>query len=385
MSTYFQPYEGKRPYVFISYAHRDSERVLTLLNELNARKLRLWYDEGIPAGSDWPKNIELHMRNSASVLFFLSESAMASANCYSEIQTAHNLSKPIGIVRLDDAVPDSRWKALLESAPVLGAAPEPQAEDVQSWKLLKRKYYRRWSDNLRTDVIGLAVSLFLLLGVAAGLIALINSEPERSSPDAAAPPPTTETTAKAPEETVPEPTVDPGLFPVVFPDAQQERAVRLILQKSEGDVLRPDLADVKGLYLCGNMVLEDPEDITADADGTVRVSGAPVVTGIVSDLSLIGQMVFLEKLALVDQPLDDLSPLNGLVLLTELDLRSSTVSDLSVLADLPSLTVLHLEHTAVSDLSALESLPSLKTVTVSADMLPLSFTEDKPFRVILIP
>ena len=52
MNTFFRPYEGKRPYVFISYSHRDSETVLNLLSVLNERKLRLWYDEGIPAGSD---------------------------------------------------------------------------------------------------------------------------------------------------------------------------------------------------------------------------------------------------------------------------------------------------------------------------------------------
>ncbi len=62
MSRYFKPYEGSRPYVFISYSHRDSDRVLDIISELDRRKLRLWYDEGIPAGSDWPKNIESHMR-----------------------------------------------------------------------------------------------------------------------------------------------------------------------------------------------------------------------------------------------------------------------------------------------------------------------------------
>ena len=81
MSTFFRPYEGRRPYCFISYSHRDSETVLNVLSVLNDRKLRLWYDEGIPAGSDWPKSIEQHMRECAAVLFFLSGTALSSPNC----------------------------------------------------------------------------------------------------------------------------------------------------------------------------------------------------------------------------------------------------------------------------------------------------------------
>ena len=50
-----------------------------------------------------------------------------------------------------------------------------------------------------------------------------------------------------------------------------------------------------------------------------------------------------------------------------------------------SLTDLHIEHTNVRDLTALQSLSSLRTVTVSADMLPLSWSENKQFKVILIP
>ena len=54
------------------------------------------------------------------------------------------------------------------------------------------------------------------------------------------------------------------------------------------------------------------------------------------------------------------------------------------LKDLPSLQVLHLEHTGVRDLTPLENLPRLKAVTVSREMLPLTWSENPRFTVILV-
>ena len=59
---FFKPYEGKAPYIFISYSHQDSEKVIKTIKPLQDHLYRLWYDEGIPAGSDWPRNIAVHMK-----------------------------------------------------------------------------------------------------------------------------------------------------------------------------------------------------------------------------------------------------------------------------------------------------------------------------------
>lgn len=408
MSVFFRPYEGKRPYVFISYSHRDSERVLDLLTELDRRKLRLWYDEGIPAGSDWPMNIDLHMRGSAAVLFFLSGTALDSPNCFSEIKTAAVLRKPILIVRLDDAAPDRYWKPLFERAEILtfpcgGTEPvgirpwsevqtqlppvgEPTANEILQWKRLRRSFFRKWTDRIRGEWIGAAVALALLAAAALGLTALLRG---RFDPPAASTPAPTAAPTQAITPTpgaVPTPTIDPGYFPVTLPDAQQDAAVRSILGKEKDDViLRPELAELKELYFCGHMVLRSADGIAYAADGAVKVGTATVIEGKVSDLSAIGTMAFLVRLALIRQPLQSLSPLNDLVLLKELWLSGNALSDVSGLTGLSSLETLHLEHTKVTDLTPLEALPSLRTVTVSADMLPLTWTENKPFRVILVP
>nr|MCR4607920.1 toll/interleukin-1 receptor domain-containing protein [Oscillospiraceae bacterium] len=107
MSRFFKPYEGKRPYIFISYAHLQSETVVDTIRILYEKGYRLWYDEGIPAGSDWPANIAQHMQGCERVIFFLSERAMESPNCYSEMRTACRLGKPVLIVRLEDTEPSA--------------------------------------------------------------------------------------------------------------------------------------------------------------------------------------------------------------------------------------------------------------------------------------
>ena len=61
MNRFFKPYEGTRPFLFISYAHHQSEEVVSTIRILHEKGWRLWYDEGIPAGSDWPANIAQHM------------------------------------------------------------------------------------------------------------------------------------------------------------------------------------------------------------------------------------------------------------------------------------------------------------------------------------
>ncbi len=396
MSEFFRPYEGRRPYCFISYSHRDSEAVLGILSVLNARKLRLWYDEGIPAGSDWPKSIEQHMRECAAVLFFLSGTALSSPNCLSEIKTASELKKPLLVIRLDDSEPDGPWAPLLRGAQILspGTEPESAAASILGWKALSRSFYRKRSDSFRYEWIGLVFSLLLLAAAAAFLYALARGRFDPPPPPAPPPPsespsPTgvpTETPAMTAAETpIPTPTVDPNHFPVSFPDRQQEGAVRRILNRPEGNVLRPDLALVTELYFCGSMTLDSPDGISFDPDGTVRVKGAPVIEGKVTELSLIRIMGYLERLALIDQPLGGVPSLNGLMLLRELYLSGSDVTTVSQLSDLPSLKTLHLEHTGVKDLSPLLRIPSLETVTVSAEMLPITFPDERPFRILLVP
>ncbi len=48
MQADFRPYEGDSPYIFVSYSHQDSGRVIPILNALNGAGYHIWYDDGIP-------------------------------------------------------------------------------------------------------------------------------------------------------------------------------------------------------------------------------------------------------------------------------------------------------------------------------------------------
>ena len=51
------PYEGQEPYVFVSYAHKDSHLVIPVLEKLHALGYRIWFDDGIAPGSEWPETL----------------------------------------------------------------------------------------------------------------------------------------------------------------------------------------------------------------------------------------------------------------------------------------------------------------------------------------
>ena len=389
MSRFFKPYEGKLPFLFVSYAHRQSDSVVDTIRILHDRNYRLWYDEGIPAGSDWPANIAQHMQNCERVLFFLSERAMESPNCYSEMRTAARLGKPILVVRLEETEAEEKWKDLLDGKPEIPLIdnPEARANAILSSGFLPRRFRRSWRENISWRILGLAASLLLLLSAAGAFAALALgfwTPMAPTVPDAIV--------AETPEPTpapTPVPVVELGdaerYFAVRFPDSQQERAIRRALNIPEDEIYRWQLAEISNLYFCGNMVTDSLKNVSFDKEGTCRVNGAPVITGQVSDLSLLENAVRLEHLALICQPLEKLSPLSGHLLLRELSLAGSSASNLRELQELPSLETLHLEHTDIRDLTPLEVLPALRIVTVSRDMLPLRWDDSAVFTVRLIP
>ena len=388
MSEFFKPYEGSYPFAFVSYAHRQSDAVVSTIRILHDKGYRVWYDEGIPAGSDWPANIELHMQKCESVFFFVSKRSLESPNCYSEMKTAARLNKKILAIMLEDVPFEERWTEILADStkiPLLESS-EERADAILESGFLNRRLHYSFVEKIPWRAIGLAVSVLMFVAAAGVLFALVTG---RWNPVQETEVVTVETAAPTPVPTpTPVPVIEIGdaekYFAVSFPDNQQERAVRMALGIQSEEINRWQLSGIEELHFCGNMVTEDLENVAFDPDGTCRVNGAPVITGQVVDYSLFSDMTKLKTLSLICQPAGDLSGLNGLVLLTSLNLSGSEITDLGRLNDLPSLEVIHLEHTNVSDLTALDNLPSLKTVTVSRDMLPLKWSDNAGFNVVLV-
>ena len=95
-------YEGKDPYIFVSYAHKDSAAVFRLVEQLNERGYRIWYDEGIEPGSEWPEYIANHLLGAEMVLSVLTPSAVNSVNCRREINFALSKNKPVLTIYMED-------------------------------------------------------------------------------------------------------------------------------------------------------------------------------------------------------------------------------------------------------------------------------------------
>lgn len=83
-----KPYEGQEPYIFISYAHKDCPQVFAIIEQLTADGYRVWYDEGIHPGSEWPETIADRLNHCAVCLAFISPNSLASPNCRREINFA---------------------------------------------------------------------------------------------------------------------------------------------------------------------------------------------------------------------------------------------------------------------------------------------------------
>lgn len=105
MVSYVKPpsYEGREPYIFISYAHKDDAMVLPAIVALQRAGYRVWYDAGIQVGTEWPENIARHLLRSTLAIAFISKNAIASDHCRQEITYAISKKVPMLTVRLDDA------------------------------------------------------------------------------------------------------------------------------------------------------------------------------------------------------------------------------------------------------------------------------------------
>ena len=98
----FAAYADDEPFVFISYSHRDSANVFPIIKRLHDTGHRVWYDQGIDPGSEWPEYIAEKLNAAALVICFLSRNAIGSANVRREIHFALDRQKPFISVYLED-------------------------------------------------------------------------------------------------------------------------------------------------------------------------------------------------------------------------------------------------------------------------------------------
>ena len=96
----FSVYEGNEKYLFISYAHKDSDLVYPIIEHMNEAGYRIWFDDGITPGSEWPEYIATHLEKCETFIFFASPNSVASENCKREINFALSRNKKFFTVSL---------------------------------------------------------------------------------------------------------------------------------------------------------------------------------------------------------------------------------------------------------------------------------------------
>ena len=95
------PYRGDKPYLFLSYSHRDSEQVERVIRSLKTCGFRVWYDEGLAPGKEWDENIATAIIACSYFIVLMSSNYLASANCRDELNYARDKSKPLLLLYLE--------------------------------------------------------------------------------------------------------------------------------------------------------------------------------------------------------------------------------------------------------------------------------------------
>ena len=81
-------YQGNEPYVFVSYAHADRDRVFPIIELLQDNGYHVWYDEGLHAGNDWRDELADRIRDCRAFLYMRTKNSARSPYCRDEIYAA---------------------------------------------------------------------------------------------------------------------------------------------------------------------------------------------------------------------------------------------------------------------------------------------------------
>lgn len=98
--------DASLPYIFISYAHRNSKTVLPIIECFARHGARLWYDGGIELGKEWAADVERHIVECEVFLLFLSHDYVDSLNCREEFALAREAKRNILVCYIEDLRPD---------------------------------------------------------------------------------------------------------------------------------------------------------------------------------------------------------------------------------------------------------------------------------------
>lgn len=88
-------YTGLHPYAFMSYSHKDEDRIKPLIEKLQSVGCNIWYDEGILPADEWAETIAKKLSGASLFFLILSSNSVSSQNVKREIYYAVSNNIPI--------------------------------------------------------------------------------------------------------------------------------------------------------------------------------------------------------------------------------------------------------------------------------------------------
>ena len=346
----FDAYKGNAPYIFVSYAHKNSDIVYAHITRLHNEGFRIWYDEGIDPGTDWSDEIATALVNADVFLVFISDAAVASHNVRKEIVFAIDQKKTMVCVHVEEtdlpdglkmqlgniqALLESRFhdkekfydrlfNALLPEKTRGGERSDLPIRDVprQAKKTVKAEP-SLWA-RYKMGILGLL--LIALLGVGVYLFLQ-----------------------------------NPG-NDMVFTDKNLEIALREEMQKPRGAITEQDLTSFKErLDLSGRSI--------TNIEPLRYMKGLAMINlenNQITDIAPLGALEGLMVLGLGNNSISDVSALqNCKRTLIGLSLENNPIADLKQLRPLQNLEILDLSGVPINDLELGKYLRRLKSLTLN--------------------
>ncbi len=100
MEKQISAYRGDGPYIFVCYAHEDSDAVYREIAWLNDYGVNVWYDEGISPGHEWTEELASAIQGSTKVLYFVTPNSVASEHCRRELNFAQDEGREVVSIHL---------------------------------------------------------------------------------------------------------------------------------------------------------------------------------------------------------------------------------------------------------------------------------------------
>jgi hypothetical protein len=124
----FPAYQGDEPYVFVCYAHEDTDEVYPEIHWLQDQGANVWWDDGIRPGSEWSDALADAIEGCGHFVYFITPRSVATENCRRELNHAIAENRELLTVFLEETdVPGGIRLHLHNRQAILKHTLEPEA------------------------------------------------------------------------------------------------------------------------------------------------------------------------------------------------------------------------------------------------------------------